>query len=735
MQVGAMRYFLDRKGASVAKPLPWANSWPSLPLVVIAAGLGLGFFHSFRQLPTLWIPLSLALLALPLVWKWRPALLLAVAAAAFAWGVWQADLRLAVHWPVDQRFRVEGRVASIPQWGGREYRFRLTPERWSRGMPAGDRPATLLIHGNLPEVPVVGQRWRLDLRSEALASLPGSPFADRARQRFWAGEGGVARVQDGRPLPVSRWNPRDHIAAAREAVLQASNMALDRVAAGFVQALSIGVGNQLPASTWQIYRDTGTAHLLVISGSHVVVVAGLALWLSQWLWRRIPWLVARWPMQTVGVFCSLPAAWAYASFAGMQIPGERAAWMITAAALAHLLGRSSNAWQGLSLAALCIALGNPGALVDVGFWLSLGAVAALVAVGYGEGGWRALLRSQWAVFIALTPLLAGFFGQVSLVSPLANVVVIPLVEFLAVPLALLGAWFALLDLEFLSRLLFHLAALEMEAVTALLRLLLRIPFAQVSTGTGRPWALLAAALGLGIFFLPAGWPGRPLAFLGMVSLLIPAGGSADLELRALDAGSGMLLFWQKGTHTGIFSANLWTAASRRVGGLALTAVLRQRGVTQVDAWLRSDISAPRPLPAVVRQWWPIGTRDYPGGPSALSYCRAGGLVPSEVHFLSLRMPIQPCVATWGVGPDLLFLGDADAETVHHLAAEQRPVLHRVQAIFAPASLGLVERTALKSATHAQLFYLGEGKTGTWTWRAGHLYPAAPPLPAYWQPVS
>ncbi|MHB8316647.1 MAG: ComEC/Rec2 family competence protein, partial [Acidithiobacillus ferrivorans] len=341
---------------------------------------------------------------------------------------------------------------------------------------------------------------------------------------------------------------------------------------------------------------------------------------------------------------------------------------------------------------------------------------------------------QWAVSIALMPLLAGLFGQVSLISPAANVLVIPLVELLAVPLALLGALFALLDLELLSRLFFHLVALEMDAVTALLRVLLHIPFARISTGTGRTWALLAAVLGLSIFFLPMGWPGRRLALLGMVPLLIPAGGSTDLELRALDAGSGMLLFWQKGAQSGIFSANLWKAASRRSGGLALTAALRQQGVTRVDAWLRSDISAPQPQPAAARQWWPAGARDYPGGPPAAAFCRADGVAPPGMHFLTLRAPVQPCIVTWGAAPDVLILGDADAATVHRLAAEHGATLHRVQAIFAPASLGNAERTALAAAAaQAQIFYLGEGKSGTWTWQAGHLYHALPPAPAYWQP--
>jgi competence protein ComEC len=105
-----------------------------------------------------------------------------------------------------------------------------------------------------------------------------------------------------------------------------------------------------------------------------------------------------------------------------------------------------------------------------------------------------------------------------------------------------------------------------------------------------------------------------------------------------------------------------------------------------------------------------------------------------MHFLTLRAPVQPCIVTWGAGPDVLILGDADAATVHRLAAEHGATLHRVQAIFAPASLGHTERAALTAAAaQAQVFYLGEGKSGTWTWQAGHLYHALPPAPAYWQP--
>ncbi|WP_414040003.1 ComEC/Rec2 family competence protein [Acidithiobacillus sp. M4-SHS-6] len=734
MRVGAMGYFHNNIRPSVAKLLPGTKSWPSLPSVVLAVGLGMGLFHSFRQLPPLWISLSITVMVLPLVWKWRPALLMVLAAGAFSWGIWQAEQRLAVHWPIARTFTVEGRIVSIPQLGGREYRFQLAPEGWLEHAPGGKRPAVLQVHGSLPELPVVGQRWHLQLRSEALSSLPSSPFADVARQRFWAGIGGVARIENARLLAPSFWSLEDHIAETRQAALQASNMALDRESAGFVQALSVGVGNQLSPEIWGIYRDTGTAHLLVISGSHVAIVAGLIGWLMQWLWRRVPWLVMRWPAQTAGVLASIPAAWFYASFAGMQIPGERAAWMITAAALSWLLGRSHRAWQGLALAGLLIVLFNPGAMVDVGFWLSLGAVAALIAVGYGKGGWRTLLRSQWAVFIALLPLLAALFGQISLVSPLANILVIPLVELLAVPLALLGTLSALLDLELLSRVLFRVVALQMDGITALLRVLLQIPYAQLHTGTDRIWAVLAAAFGLSIFFLPPGWPGRSLAFLGLLPLLVPAEGSSDFELRDLSAQSGMVLFWQEKQHSGVWTANLWKAGARREAGQALAAVLQKKGLDRVSDWVRTDSSTPWPVPAARQQWGPVGARHYPHSPGPLGVCRGGpGNAPAGSAFVDLDKTIQPCMLLWGKGPDLLILGDMDANTLQRLAAIHSRTLQQIQLVLAPDSLAEDERKLLASLLpHALMHYAGKNPSGVWSWQNGHFLPAAAPSPAYWQ---
>ena len=117
-----------------------------------------------------------------------------------------------------------------------------------------------------------------------------------------------------------------------------------------------------------------------------------------------------------------------------------------------------------------------------------------------------------------------------------------------------------------------------------------------------------------------------------------------------------------------------------------------------------------------------------------AFCRAGGVAPAEMHFLTLNAPVQPCIVTWGAGPDVLILGDADAATIHRLVAEHGAALHRAQAIFAPASLGNAERAALAAAAaQARVFYLGEGKPGTWTWQAGRLHHALPPSPAYWQP--
>jgi len=697
--------------------------------VSLAILAGVAAFQLWRSLPPLAPAFVLFALGLLLAWRLRPALLLSVAAAAFLWSDLQALKHLEAVLPAGKELEVIGRVDGFPRLQQREYRFLLAPSELRLDGRVLDHPPELLeVHGSLPEPPVPAQAWRLRLRTESLAGLRQSPYLDLARQRFWDGVQGAGKILDAEPRPASSWSPLDFLAQLRQTILERSNAALSRSRAGYVQALSIGLGNQIPAEVWQWYRDTGTAHLLVISGSHVAVVTGMWVLLWRFLWRRTPWS-ARWPAQRVAILAGIPMAWIYAFIAGMQTPGERAAWMITVAALAALLGRRHSAWAGLAAAIAAMALANPGNVVDLGFWLSILAVAVLLLIGFEEGNWLRQLQGQWTISVALLPLIAALFGMVSLISPLANILVIPLVEVVAVPLTLLGAFFALVDWEWAYRLLFRLVALEMEGVSALLHGLLQIPWARVSTGQGRYWAIAAASLAFASFLLPPRWPHRWLGVLGFIPLLAPSPAVEDLRLEEIPAGNGMAIFWQQGRQSGLYTANLWDKESQRTAAAGIDARLQRAGVARLSLWVRGDLSSPSKVPPATGIFLPPGTKDDVPVAGVPKHCLPEA-APSGLSFWQVAT-VQPCILALPRPAELLILGDLDDVALERLV--HRKNLRGLRVILAPASLSAWQRQQLEGAApQSSVRYLGDGGGKAWSYGGGRLKVAGDTVRAYWQ---
>ena len=141
------------------------------------------------------------------------------------------------------------------------------------------------------------------------------------------------------------------------------------------------------------------------------------------------------------------AAFFYTFLAGFGVPAQRTLYMLSVAALALATGRVVAPSRILCLALAVILLVDPWAGLAAGFWLSFGAVGALLYVGAAQtgatGSWRERVREwgvvHWAATLASLPVLLLVFQQFSLVSPLANAVAVPLVSFVITPLALVGA--------------------------------------------------------------------------------------------------------------------------------------------------------------------------------------------------------------------------------------------------------------------------------------------------------
>src|SRR5690606_1462457 len=206
-------------------------------------------------------------------------------------------------------------------------------------------------------------------------------------------------------------------------------------------ALVLGDDSGLSRADWRVLQDTGTVHLLVISGQHVALLAALLYGLVAGL-ARLGWWPQRLPWLPWACALAFSGALGYGLLAGLEVPVRRACVMVALVLLWRLRFRHLGVWWPLRLAVVLVLLVEPLASLQAGFWLSFGAVAVLAWVFAGRLGawpwWRVWWRGQWTLALGLLPLFFALGLPLSLSGPLANLIAVPWVSLLVVPLALLG---------------------------------------------------------------------------------------------------------------------------------------------------------------------------------------------------------------------------------------------------------------------------------------------------------
>lgn len=356
-----------------------------------------------------------------------------------------------------------------------------------------------------------------------------------------------------------------------------------------ITALVFGVREGITETEWQVFRDTGTAHLMAISGLHIGLVASVVYFLMQFIWRFLPQSLLIIPATWVSALMAILGSLIYALLAGFSIPTQRALVMITLFMFSTLLRRMGNAWRTYFISLMLVVLFDPFSTLSVGFWLSFSAVAMIL---YGikgrlqpSGIWWKWGRAQWVVFLGLMPITLGFFKQLSLVSPFANILAIPWVSFTVVPPALLGT-----ALLFISESAGSFCLRLAEFFFSLLWPVLEF-FAKMSKATWMPLqitgvSLVAAFLGCLILLVPRGFPGRFLGVIGLLPLFLatpitPSLGTAKFTL--LDVGQGLAAVLQTNQHVLLFDTGPKFGEGSDTGARVILPFLENQGIKKIDA--------------------------------------------------------------------------------------------------------------------------------------------------------
>src|SRR6218665_58311 len=376
-----------------------------------------------------------------------------------------------------------------------------------------------------------GERWALTVRLKAPHGMRNPHGFD---YELWLWEQGVQATgyvrtgpKDAPPLrlgatwrhPVERWRQsvRDAIVERLGRGAQDSREPLRARIAGVVAALVTGDQRAIERVDWELFRATGVAHLMSISGLHITLFAWLAALAVRTLWRRSTGLCLAVPAPSAALVAGVLLAAGYALFSGWGVPAQRTVIMLGSVACLQLSGRRWPWPQVWLLACAAVVLADPWALAQAGFWLSFVAVGVLFATNpmvddsYRPGAmgrFHALLREQWVVTLALTPLTLLLFAQLTLVGFAANLVAIPWVTLVVTPLALAGLLWAPL---------WSLAALALQPLIALLQWLAQWPWAQWFLPAAPLWAGGAAVAGGALLALRMPWQLR----LPALALLAP----------------------------------------------------------------------------------------------------------------------------------------------------------------------------------------------------------------------
>ncbi|MFK7955494.1 MAG: DNA internalization-related competence protein ComEC/Rec2 [Lysobacterales bacterium] len=250
----------------------------------------------------------------------------------------------------------------------------------------------------------------------------------------------------------ARWQRfRDQLGRNLAAVLSGPSRAL-------IPALVTGDRRGLSTEDWALLSKTGTAHLMAISGLHVSLVAGFgaipALGLFAILGVRSP------PRRVMCAGFGVLAATCYASLAGWSVSTQRACLMLLAPLGAVLLRRQWKPWAGLLLALTVIVLVSPQSAAGRGLWMSFFAVGVLLlsVAGRPLNGartpvwrmpWLALISVQCTLLIGLFPLQLALAMPTSLAFVVINLIAVPWVSLVILPLALLGTIGLWVDLQWL----------------------------------------------------------------------------------------------------------------------------------------------------------------------------------------------------------------------------------------------------------------------------------------------
>ena len=594
----------------------------------------------------------------------------------FAWNANYANSRLnniLAQELEGEELSIEGRVIGLPQGSatGAKFAFEIN-QMFLKGETKDQFPNQIYLswqpawrsYQNIPEV-IPGQRWKLKVKlKRPYGSL--NPYAfDFERWSFQQDFGASGSIKAGKLLRANDIGILEfalQMELARYKLRKKIKSALspDARYAGVIIALVMGDQNAIHQDDWGVFNATGIGHLISISGLHVTMLAGAGAALAAFCWRRkfLPLLL---PVGKVAALSGFLTAFIYAWLAGFQIPAQRTMYMVGVVAFALWTGRNPRSFDIWWWALALVLLIDPMAPYTPGFWLSFGAVAAILYAMKDSSGLLGVptgreldvpltsrlmqacneaCRVQAVVTIALIPITLFWFYQVSIVSPLANAFAIPVVSYIVTPLAIAGALLP----EFLGKWLLIPAHVTMEYLATLLEWMASWNWAVVWSNQPSYWFLILSGVGI-IYAIKPGelaisWRSRLCALIPTVTLFTSLANfigdtlkPGEFKATVLDIGQGTAVLIETANKRLLYDTGPIQGKGDDAGQRTILPYLRAKGINQIDRMVISHSDS-----------------DHVGGAASLlkqiAFDEMMGSLPSDnallLNLSARKIPSIPC---------------------------------------------------------------------------------------------
>jgi competence protein ComEC len=445
---------------------------------------------------------------------------------------------------------------------------------------------------NPTEMLKTGETWQLTVKLKRPHANFNNGSMDYERWLFMQNIGATGTVYTKNSSPIKIKHSTFSIDVLRQKISdKLTQNSGENLSTAFLRALTVGDDNGLTPENWDIFRITGVTHLIVISGSHIALVAGLVYLLTVFVWTRLG--VLQFSPPKAATLVSLIVAIFYALLAGYVIPTKRAVIMLGFVAVARFYQRQFSPLQSFSIALFAMLIFNPTMLLSIGFWLSFLAVALILYRVAGRlkspSNWKNALDIQLTVSLGLSPLLLFFFNQTSLISPLVNFIAVPIVEIMIVPLSLIQI-LAMWLFPWLADKIFIVLNFILQWLMQGLEFAATLPNAVIDSPQPSFFTLVLSCLGLLWLFAPRGIPARFLGVILNVPLLLPilpTLQNGEAIVTVLDVGQGLAVAVQTQNHSLLYDTGAKFPNGGDMGKNVVLPFFRYHGIKKIDTLIIS----------------------------------------------------------------------------------------------------------------------------------------------------